>query len=159
MGNVGVRTGSPTTGLHVNGTLRLANGGEACDANRLGAIRYTGVDFSFCRNGSAWETLTSLAGGGGLSDRITSGTSAVVMNSATGIVSISQLGAVASYVHPSLGYVGPGVSATGTVSASKVAANEVFLSKIGGPCSTLADEGRMFRSPISGRLQVCAVRY
>lgn len=47
----------------------------------------------------------------------------------------------------------------GTVSASKVATNEVFLSKSGGLCSTLADEGRMFRNPTSGRLQVCAVRY
>ena len=102
-------------------------------------------------NGAAW---TAVAGGGGASaDRIISGTSAVVVNSATGIVSISQLGAVASYVHPSLGYVGPGVS------ASKVATNEVLLPNTGGLCSTAADLGRMFRSPTTGRLQVCVERY
>jgi hypothetical protein len=159
-GDVGVNIYpiQPSASLHVSGTMLIADGGEACDANRTGAVRYTGGDFSFCRNGSAWETLTSLTGGGASADRITSGTSAVVVNSATGIVSISQLGAVASYVHPSLGYVGPGVSATGTVSASKVATNEVLLSKAGGPCSTAADIGRMFRSPTTGRLQVCADR-
>lgn len=158
-GDVGINIypTQPSASLHVSGTLLLANGGEACDANRLGAIRYTGGDFSFCRNGSVWETLTSIAGAG-QTDRITSGTTAVVVNSATGIVSISQLGAVASYVHPSMGYVGPGVSATGTVSASKVATNEVFMSKTGGLCSTLVDEGRMFRNATTGRLQLCMPR-
>lgn len=238
---MGIATPNPSTSLHVrNGTIRLGAEASAtlavCDADRTGAIRYTGGDFSFCRNGSAWETLTSLAGAG-QADRITSGTSAVVVNSATGIVSISQLGAVASYIHPSLGYVGPGVSVTGRVSstglyvktsagslsvepigggsvqvsssyyvavtgngnggitfntglgdASKtiielmriqptglvgigtngpnakldvsgtVSATDVFLAKTGGPCSTAADIGRMFRSPTTGRLQVCADR-
>lgn len=150
--------GVPQTALQVSGTIRFANGGEACDANRTGAIRYAGGDFSFCRNGSVWETLTSLGGGGGLGDRITSGTSAVVVNSATGIVSISQLGAVASYVHPSLGYVGPGVSATGTVSGSKVATNVLKLSGVTSSCATVADEGAFFYDTSRKRLQVCSLR-
>lgn len=92
-------------------------------------------------------------------DRITSGTSAVVVNSATGIVSITQLGAVASYVHPSLGYVGPGVSATGPVSATSVyAGSSMKLAGSGGNCSTTDDYGRMFRNPTTGRLQLCMPR-
>ena len=202
-----------------------------CASKSIAQHYATGTAFNFI--GTA-----NTSGSTALGDRITSGTSAVVINSATGIVSISQLGAVTSYVHPSLGYVGPGVSVTGRVSstglyvktsagslslepvgggsvqvsssyymaltgngnggitfntglgdASKtivelmriqptglvgigtngpnakldvsgtVSATDVFLAKTGGPCATLADEGRMFRSPISGRLQVCAVRY
>ena len=92
----------------------------------------------------------AITGGGGLGDRITSGTSAVAVNSATGIVSITQLGAVASYVHPSLGYVGPGISMTGTISAV-----DVKMSAAGGACATQSDEGRMMRNPTTGRLQMC----
>lgn len=55
--------GVASTSLHVSGTIRVANGGETCDTNRTGAIRYMGGDFSFCRNGSAWEPLSSLSGG------------------------------------------------------------------------------------------------
>ncbi len=151
-GDVGINIypTQPSASLHVSGTLLLANGGEACDANRLGAIRYTGGDFSFCRNGSAWESLATVASA---SDRIVSGTSSVIVNSATGIVSISQLGAVASYVHPSVGYVGPGVSTTGAVSTTRV-----YLAATPNQCATAADIGSMFRSATTGRLQICAER-
>lgn len=297
---VGINTYFPNTALSVNGSVQIGYGLETCDVSRTGAIRYTGSDFSFCRNGSAWETLTSLGGGGtasptnvpafrvtratnqavsgpadvliqfntkefdtlgdfntgsyqfkptipgrylitlstrcvagnggchagirkngsvisygdvgtyslatmiidmngttdyidgvvyvgpfsetleapisrmsgsllasgnglisgstALGDRITSGTSAVTMNGATGIVSITQLGAVASYIHPSMGYVGPGVSATGTVSGSKVATNVLKLSGATGSCTTAADEGAFFYDTARRRLQVCSLR-
>lgn len=131
---IGINVSSPTAHLEVSGTI-------SATALVVNGVPITG------------------GGGGASSDRITSGTSAVVVNSATGIVSISQFGAVASYVHPSLGYVGPGVSATGTVSASKVATNDVKVSDIGGDCTTADDYGRMFRNPTTGRLQLCMPRY
>ena len=60
---MGVRNIYPSTTLHVSGTIRMADGGEACDANRTGAIKYGGGDFSICRNGSAWESLSAVAAG------------------------------------------------------------------------------------------------
>lgn len=77
-GYVGVGRVSPTTRIDVSGTLRLSSGQETCDANRTGAIKYQSGDFFYCRNGTAWESLTSLSGGGGTAgDRITSGTTGV----------------------------------------------------------------------------------
>lgn len=76
-GNVGIGTTVPSTTLHVSGTLRISNGGEACDANRAGAIRYTSSSvFQFCM-GSGWQNLADAAGGG-QADRITSGTTSVI---------------------------------------------------------------------------------
>lgn len=63
-GNLGVGgISAPSATLHVSGTIRMADGGEACDANRTGAIKYSGGDFSICRNGSAWESLSAVAAG------------------------------------------------------------------------------------------------
>lgn len=113
--------GIPQTRLQVSGTLRLGSGGEACDANRTGAIRFTGGDFSFCRNGSAWETLTSLAGGGGLSDRITSGTASGVVAMAGGTISFTTGGTSGTAYLDTLGrFIGAGVSTTGAVSAASI---------------------------------------
>lgn len=76
-GNIGIGTIAPSTTLHVSGTLRISNGGEACDANRAGAIRYTSSSvFQFCM-GSGWQNLADAAGGG-QADRITSGTTSVI---------------------------------------------------------------------------------
>ncbi|PZP40387.1 MAG: hypothetical protein DI585_00965, partial [Pseudomonas fluorescens] len=76
-GNVGI--GGLTTAqtvLHVSGTLRIANGGEACDTNRLGAIRYTSGTFSICQNTTnGWESLAT--SGSSTTDRIISGTTGV----------------------------------------------------------------------------------
>lgn len=38
--NVGVGTNAPVAKLEVNGSLRIADGGETCDAGHLGAMRY-----------------------------------------------------------------------------------------------------------------------
>lgn len=126
----GVVIGSSSTtapaALFVSGTVRLGNGGEACDANRTGAIRYTAGDFSVCRNGTAWETLTAIAAGA-TPDRIASGTTSVVANSPTGVISFTQLGTATAYLHPTLGLVAPGVSATGGISATA----GLFMSSLG----------------------------
>ena len=73
---------TPTTQLDVRGSLRLSYETsttlQTCDANRTGAIKYQSGDFFYCRNGTAWESLTSLSGGGGTAgDLITSGTTGV----------------------------------------------------------------------------------
>jgi hypothetical protein len=59
-----------------------------------------------------------ISGSTALGDRITSGTTAMVANSPTGVISLTQLGTATAYLHPTLGYVGPGVSTTGTISAT-----------------------------------------
>lgn len=55
-GNMGVGTVSPITRLHVNGTMRLGNGGEACTSSTMGGLRYNSGSMEFC-NGSAWQVL------------------------------------------------------------------------------------------------------
>ena len=78
-GKVGIGTRTPSTTLHLSGTLRIANGGESCDANRAGGIRYNSGTFEFCDGGGTWESMATVAGGeGGTSDRIVSGTTSLV---------------------------------------------------------------------------------
>ena len=51
--------------LHVDGTLKIAYGGEACDADREGAIRFVSASnsFAFCADtGNDWETVSLGAG-------------------------------------------------------------------------------------------------
>jgi hypothetical protein len=115
-GAVGISTTNPSTSLHVSGTLRLANGGEACDANRIGGIRYTANEFSFCRNGTAWESLSSIVQG--TADRITSGTTQLVAISNTGYISLTQAGSNTGWFDPTRGLVTLGVSSTGTISGT-----------------------------------------
>jgi trimeric autotransporter adhesin len=55
-GNVGIGTTAPATRLDVTGTIRVADGGEACSATTAGGIRYNGGNLQFC-NGTAWSTL------------------------------------------------------------------------------------------------------
>ncbi len=112
----------PSATLHVSGTLRIANGGEACDANRTGAIRYTGGDFQFCRNGTAWENLASITNSAA-SDRITSGTLAVTANSATAIVSLTT-GAT------TWGYLGSTQSYLPNVSAAQVSSTAISTTAV-----------------------------
>ncbi|RYG60415.1 MAG: tail fiber domain-containing protein [Alphaproteobacteria bacterium] len=117
-GQVGIGTSiaNPSTTLHVNGTLRIANGAESCDANRIGAIRFTAGEFSFCRvAATGWETLASIASsGGGASDRITSSTTAaVIANQSGGTVSFTLGGTAGrAYLHNTAGLVAPAVSTT-----------------------------------------------
>jgi hypothetical protein len=161
-----------------NGWNNPLSGGSTTAAGSTGQLQYNTGNAFDASAGLTWTNASSLLGVagtvsttsitvGGLTlqqimasattaqvDRITSGTSAVVVNSATGIVSITQLGAVASYVHPSLGYVGPGVSTTGRVSSTGS-----YLAATANQCLTPADEGLMFRNATTRKLQVCVIRY
>ncbi len=60
-GLIGMNTLTPQTLLDVDGTLKIADGGEACDANREGGIRYdgTGDTFYFCAlAANGWEAIS-----------------------------------------------------------------------------------------------------
>ncbi|MCP5404695.1 MAG: hypothetical protein H6922_00500 [Pseudomonadaceae bacterium] len=104
-GLVGVATTNPSTSLHVAGTIRIANGGEACDANRAGAIRYAGGTFEFC-GGSSWQSISALAGYG---DRIVSDTTSIVVNDGMDSISFTTAGSERMVV-TSAGNVGIGTS-------------------------------------------------
>ncbi len=60
---LGIGRASPIVALDVNGTLRLGNGGEQCQAVSAGAVRYESASnaLQYC-DGSSW---TSVGGGGG----------------------------------------------------------------------------------------------
>jgi hypothetical protein len=110
---------TPSATLHVSGTLEIANSGEACDANRLGAIKYTANEFYVCRNGSAWESLTSIGGGAGTGDRITSNSQAGIIANSTGTISLTTGGVTATAYFDRAGQlVNAGVSTTGPISTT-----------------------------------------
>ena len=64
VGSNGSDTAQPSATLDVLGSLRLGYESsttlQICDADRTGTIKYQSGDFYYCRNGSAWESLTSL---------------------------------------------------------------------------------------------------
>ncbi|HIF26224.1 MAG TPA: hypothetical protein EYQ41_08700 [Micavibrio sp.] len=77
-GNLVLRSGSgmnvaaAATQLDMDGTIKIAYGGEACDAAREGAIRFdSGANtFSFCADsGTGWESVALGLGGAGAPDR------------------------------------------------------------------------------------------
>ena len=61
-GLVGINTLTPQTLLDVNGTVRIGNGGEACDSTIAGAMKYSGGYVYLC-NGSIWTPVNTGAGG------------------------------------------------------------------------------------------------
>ncbi|HVV71635.1 MAG TPA: hypothetical protein VHI52_09080, partial [Verrucomicrobiae bacterium] len=78
---IGIKTTSPTADLDVSGTLKIADGGEACDTSRLGAIKYTSGAFYLCQSAAnGWQTLASISDttGAGATDRIVSGSTQMV---------------------------------------------------------------------------------
>lgn len=79
-GKVGIGVLSPTTALHVSGTLRLGNGLEACTSGRSGAVRWTGTQFQVCYGSGGWALLSSadVSGTVGSPDRIVSGTAQIL---------------------------------------------------------------------------------
>ncbi len=54
------------TALEIEGTLKIADGGEACAAGIAGAIRYNGGALSYC-NGTSWTTIAATGGTASLS--------------------------------------------------------------------------------------------
>ncbi|HEX2842103.1 tail fiber domain-containing protein [Hyphomicrobium sp.] len=80
-GRVGIGITAPRASLNVSGTISSTNAIQVgsstltCSASIPGAIRYNGGILQFC-NGTSWTSLS--AAGGGLEDRIVSGTSSIL---------------------------------------------------------------------------------
>jgi len=99
----------------VSGTLRISNGGETCDSDLTGAIRFTGGVFEFC-SGSSWQSL-SAAAGGGVPQAIVSGTTNVTANT-SGYISLTTGGTTTGYFDTVGRLMVPGISTTGAISAT-----------------------------------------
>jgi len=65
-GEFGIATNAPATALDVSGTLKIADGGEACAASVAGAMRYNTNTIDFC-DGTSWTTLDAAGGATALS--------------------------------------------------------------------------------------------
>ncbi|MCB1580167.1 MAG: hypothetical protein KDJ32_04695, partial [Alphaproteobacteria bacterium] len=59
--NVPATNLSADTALEVDGTIKMAYGGEACDASREGAIHYNSSDnkFYLCKTAGSWDEITT----------------------------------------------------------------------------------------------------
>lgn len=58
---LGIGRVSPVVALDVNGTLRLASGGEACQSVTAGSVRYSSSVLEFC-DGSLWSPIANPVG-------------------------------------------------------------------------------------------------
>ncbi len=107
-GNVGISTTTATYPLEVNGIISATG---LYVTNTTGTVSAT---YGYFKNISASSiTVGSCSGCGGASgDRIVSGTSSVVVNSATSTISFTTAGVVSSYIDSSGRHVVPGISVT-----------------------------------------------
>ena len=139
-GSVGIGTQTPQTLFDVNGTLRVADGGEVCAAGIAGAIRYNGGNIAFC-NGATWTNL-GVAGAGitGLTgDVVASGSGSVAATIQPGAVTSSKIavGGVASS-NLAAGAVTTNAIAVGAVTSAAIAANAVTTGAIAAQSVTYA---------------------
>ena len=146
-GNVGIGIVNPfitpSTTLHVSGTLRLANGGEACDTNRAGAIRYSGTDFQVCYGTGGWASLVDASGTTVTPDRITSGTTDVRAR-ADGSISFTTAGTTTGYFYNGQ-LVANRISTTGAISATSI-----YAGNIGGSGSLIFRDQNGVLSALNG---------
>ncbi|TKW60810.1 MAG: hypothetical protein DI628_07935 [Blastochloris viridis] len=173
-GNVGIGSSSPTTKLDVAGTLKVAAGGEACDANRTGAIKYQSGQFQICRNGTSWETL--IAGNSGTvdADRITSGTTsmitynndkATIATAGVERVVVGATGSVGIAQQPAVGValaVSGNTSVSGRLGVITPGTNNVFVGNFAGANATGTENtgfGQGALQGVSGQNNTAVGRY
>ena len=159
---LGIGRQSPVVALDVNGTMRLANGGEVCQAVTEGSIRYnsTSQTMEYC-NGTAWGALG--AGGGTNLSRIvslTSGSGTYTTPSNISYLVVELVGGggsgAAGYDGGSYGVGGAGGNTTfGTLVASGgnygSSAGGVGGGATGGDINIAGGGGTMGASPIYGQ--------
>ncbi|MFN3827129.1 MAG: tail fiber domain-containing protein [Micavibrio sp.] len=92
---------SADTAFEVEGTMKMAYGGESCDANREGAIHYNSSDNNFyvCKTSGAWDVLATGTPNAAAPDR------GIQFNSGGSFVASSDL------VYTSTGQLGLGTDA------------------------------------------------
>ncbi|RYG60234.1 MAG: hypothetical protein EON60_07875 [Alphaproteobacteria bacterium] len=147
-GQVGIGVSAPTTALQVSGTLRISSAGEACDADRLGAVRFAGGQFQICRNGTSWEFLVAGNSGSVDADRITSGTTSVIAYNNTSVtiatnnverVVVGTSGGVGIGQQPGIGLalaVSGTTSIVGRLGLLTATGNNVFAGSFAGSSAT-----------------------
>lgn len=87
---LGIANSNPVVALHVNGTTKLGNGGEVCQAVTEGSIRYDAGSktVQFC-NGSAWVKFGTYAINLSFQDTTNSSTASMTMpEAAKGILTV-----------------------------------------------------------------------
>ena len=83
-----------------------------CNAAALGALRTNAGALERC-DGADWSVVGGAGGSVTIAaDRISSGTDVVTVNGNSDTVSFTLAGATVAYLHPTMGFVGPGISTT-----------------------------------------------
>lgn len=147
---------TPSTSLQIRGSLRLAVETsptlQTCDANRRGAIKYENNDFHLCRNGTTWESLTSVAGNT-TPDRLISGTTQAIayQNTSLSLVTAgTERMVIGANGNIGIGTITPTtkLEVAGTVSATTLQ----LADNPSNPCNA-ANKG--MAKVIDGRIYVC----
>jgi hypothetical protein len=161
-GNVGISQTTPLAKLDVVGTIsasdaiQVGSSSLTCSSGISGAIRYNSGSLELC-DGTSWGALGGSGGGTALGDRITSGTLAMVVNSATSYVSLSTAGTDWGYLSSAATYLpnlrSNSISAT-LVSVTNVSATYIQLNS---PSTVLACNAGFTGAMryTSGTMQVC----
>lgn len=159
-GFVGVGTLSPSTEVDISGTVRLADGGEACDTNRKGAIKYASSEFYVCRNGTAWESLTSVANNA-TPDRLVSGTATAILNpdGTLATQNLTAWGAGITALKAGNVVATQNVAVGGSLTAANIqASGTVQVGTTGAEnegCTLASDIGKIRVNPVSHKFQIC----
>ena len=133
VGNTGVWTGYYETNCNSAATT-------------ISSLYAAGRAFNFIGNSGA-------NGGSALGDRITSGTLAVTVNSATGVVSLSTAGTTWGYLNSTRSYL-PALS-SGQVSSTNVSATLLQVGTGNGAACDAARLGAMRYSSVSSTMEYC----
>jgi hypothetical protein len=126
------------------GTSHPAMAGSDCLNKSIGQLYAEGKAFNFIGNAAA--------NSGALGDRITSGTLAMVANSATSIVSLSTNGSVWGYLGSVASYL-PTITAA-RVSSTNISTSLIQIGNTGATC-TAGISGSLRYSTVSSTMEYC----